>query len=56
MIIGLEVDRDEEREEWRLKLRFTTTDLPDLHQVDYKRFKDLMTLFSYVITFTGEDK
>jgi hypothetical protein len=54
-IIGFEVDRDEVLGEWSLKLRYTISEIPDIPQVEYRRHKDLMTLFSFVITFSGRD-
>jgi len=54
-VIGFEVEHDDERKEWSLKLRYIRSDAPDVLQVKYIRYKDLMSLFSYIITLSGRD-
>ena len=54
-VIGFEVEHNEQLKDWGLKLRYIRSDAPDILQVKYTRYKDLMTLFSFIITFSGRD-
>ena len=54
-VIGFEVERNDELKDWGLKLRYIRSDAPDVLQVKYTRYKDLMSLFSYIITLSGRD-
>ncbi len=55
-IIGFEVELNEQLKDWGLKLRYIETEFPDVLQVKYIRYKDLMSMFSYLITLSGTDK
>jgi hypothetical protein len=54
-IVGFEVEYSEHVKDWGLKLRYIFSEAPGVLQVKYKRFKDLMSLFSYIITLSGRD-